>query len=470
MFTDSQFTADLSSIGKIDSIIPSDLTFLRPNEFMKKVNLYEDGIDPTDIQQGCLGDCYFLASLAALAEFPKRIKQLIKPLGNGKYEIVMYYQGTLTSIIIDDLIPCHQNQPFFSRNSGNELWVILIEKAYAKVVGNYGLIEGGVPFLALSDLTGMPVKRIMTRDMDPIRLWKKINSCDKKQYVLTANVPSADSSQQYGLVENHAYSVIDAYDVEDNLLLKIRNPWGEGEWNGKWSDKDTNWTSSMKKQVNMVDANDGIFFMDIHDFVKHFDEITILYYKDDYTQFTSYNVNLTEKQTAVTFITKGDAIISLVQARTEDKLALRMWCVDESEQPIGGNTDETFVVSSNIRCKKLKVKEGTYTLLIETHQSYVSKLPFNVTLSVRSKSAFAFIGSKPLKQNERIAYMTKESLSDVEKCKACGLPLPPRGIAKTKIGSFHLKCFTCDLCKEQLGSKFGLRGTTKLCPDCVSKK
>ena len=36
------------------------------------LTLYEEP-GPSDIQQGALGDCYFLASLSAIAEYPGRI-------------------------------------------------------------------------------------------------------------------------------------------------------------------------------------------------------------------------------------------------------------------------------------------------------------------------------------------------------------------------------------------------------------
>lgn len=474
MFTDNEFPASLKSIGEIDSRLPKNLTFLRPNEFMKKPKLYEDGIEPTDIRQGSLGDCYFLASLASLAEYPKRIQKMIKSCGNGKYEIEYFYDGMKRNIVIDDLLLCKDKEPFFSHNNGDELWVMLLEKAYAKVVGDYGKIEGGIPFLALNDLTGMPVGRINTREIDINKLFKKIYDYDKKKYCMVANVPDVegiDLEKEYGLVENHAYTVIDAVEIKGNRLLKIRNPWGQCEWKGKWNDKDPNWTPEMKKELNIVDANDGLYFMAIEDFVKFFDEITVVYYKENWKEFNSIDLMMGDKQIVLPFESSGESIFTLTQQRTAKKIALRMWVVDEKNNAIGGQTDATFVISSNIRGKKLKLPTGgKYKLVIETHQSCISQLPYQINISVRSQNEVKFGDVYPVPQNERLSFMMKIDSNTADKCKACGQPLPPKGIAKTKVGSFHLKCFTCDQCGKQLGGKFGLRQNKKLCPECLSKK
>ena len=46
--------------------------------------------------------------------------------------------------------------PIFSRANGEELWVLFLEKAYAKVYGAYDKIEAGLSGCALRDLTGAP--------------------------------------------------------------------------------------------------------------------------------------------------------------------------------------------------------------------------------------------------------------------------------------------------------------------------
>ena len=48
----------------------------RAKDIYKNAQIFADGIEPNDINQGALGDCYFLAVLSSLAEFPKRIEDM----------------------------------------------------------------------------------------------------------------------------------------------------------------------------------------------------------------------------------------------------------------------------------------------------------------------------------------------------------------------------------------------------------
>lgn len=44
---------------------------------------------------------------------------------------------------MDDFVPTQYDKPAFSNTIGNELWVVLLEKAWAKVHGSYEKIEAG---------------------------------------------------------------------------------------------------------------------------------------------------------------------------------------------------------------------------------------------------------------------------------------------------------------------------------------
>ena len=53
--------------------------------------------------------------------------------------------GIPVTVIIDDYIPVSENFPVFTKASlNNELWPILLEKAFAKLNGNYYLLKSGI--------------------------------------------------------------------------------------------------------------------------------------------------------------------------------------------------------------------------------------------------------------------------------------------------------------------------------------
>lgn len=72
------------------------------------------------------------------------------------YGAWFYIDGIWQCVVIDDYFPTYNGKPIFSKNNGNEIWVMLLEKAYAKIYGSYQAIEFGVTGLALSSLTGAP--------------------------------------------------------------------------------------------------------------------------------------------------------------------------------------------------------------------------------------------------------------------------------------------------------------------------
>lgn len=148
MFTDSDFPPEKSSLAP-----PQDqgnyrdvVAWKRSGEVYKNPQLFEGKIEPNDILQGNLGDCYLLSTLAAIAEYPNRIKRLfISPETNqnGIYAVNLVWRGANIQVILDDFVPVDKkNEAYFLKSRNAELWVILLEKAWAKLHRNYHRLDG----------------------------------------------------------------------------------------------------------------------------------------------------------------------------------------------------------------------------------------------------------------------------------------------------------------------------------------
>lgn len=106
-----------------------------------------------------LGDCYFLSVLSVLSEKPKRITSLFKTKEANKYGAYcmrICKNGQWRDVVVDDSFPCNGDKPAFSQGHGQEMWVLLIEKAWAKLHGSYERVEAGFAESVFRDLTGAP--------------------------------------------------------------------------------------------------------------------------------------------------------------------------------------------------------------------------------------------------------------------------------------------------------------------------
>ena len=148
---------------------------MRATQFYPQAKVFGNGIMPTDIKQGALGNCYFLAVLAGLAEVPDRvgsrfITQELNP--SGIFLVTFFVNGVITPVVVDDYFPCYKGEPVFSKTHRNELWVMLLEKAWAKLHGSYERIEAGFAENVLRDLTGAPTEILETEDdQNEDKLW-----------------------------------------------------------------------------------------------------------------------------------------------------------------------------------------------------------------------------------------------------------------------------------------------------------
>ena len=192
------------------------------SQIFKNPAIFKDGIDPFDIKQGALGDCYFLAVLSSMAEDPKDIQALFHTQqinSAGCYLVFLYINGVKRSVIIDDYLPVKYGQPLYAKSRDEEVWVCLLEKAWAKLHGNYKRVEGGDPCFASNHVAGVPGKRLDHRDEDlnEADFAALLKECDRREYTMIAATPGqGESLNAYGIVAGHAYSLISVTDVNDN--------------------------------------------------------------------------------------------------------------------------------------------------------------------------------------------------------------------------------------------------------------
>lgn len=68
----------------------------------------------------------------------------------GVYRVRICKNGEWQSVTVDDYFPCFVNGgPIFSTTAENELWILILEKAYAKLHGSYLALRGGYALDAL---------------------------------------------------------------------------------------------------------------------------------------------------------------------------------------------------------------------------------------------------------------------------------------------------------------------------------
>lgn len=163
---------------------------------------------------------------------------------------------------------------------------MLIEKAFAKLHAGYQNIEGGWVDDALVDLAGGVADRIRWSDektktaLHDGSLWTMLLKYRQQGFLLGCGSPVGKSDSEadaspWGIVQSHAYSVLDIVAVDGIQLIRVRNPWGRVEWTGDWGDKSPLWTRRMKTKVNFVDREDGAFWMSWQDFCINFDEVYV---------------------------------------------------------------------------------------------------------------------------------------------------------------------------------------------------
>jgi calpain-15 len=288
-----------------------NLVWKRPKQIFPAPELFPFPPTPLDLRQGDLGNCYFLGCLSALLDaspefitrlfvFPyenSRTKAYNDWLKYGAFCTRLCITGRWQEIITDDYFPCSKPDSFpaFTRGMNQELWMMVLEKSYAKIYKNYSNIENGKVNDCLSDLTGAPVESL-GRGYEG--LWGKVVEGGKEGWVMCCccgfevrDEELVVEMGELGLEEDRPYTLMGAFEWGGDgdggegggRMVILRWPWGQAEWKGDFgvgserlSEGFLGHVGSLLGEGSMAQfAEQGIFFMGFEDFLKFFSDVQI---------------------------------------------------------------------------------------------------------------------------------------------------------------------------------------------------
>lgn len=123
------------------------------------------------------------------------------------------------------------------------MWAPILEKAWAKIKGNYEASEGGYIVSGITHLLGVPTFSYQSQDIgkaDQLTLeetFKMLKQAELSNYIISVATPAGDAkSNACGMVTSHAYSILSAFEMTDqsgmvHKMILLRNPWGSTLYN-----------------------------------------------------------------------------------------------------------------------------------------------------------------------------------------------------------------------------------------------
>jgi hypothetical protein len=204
------------------------------------IDLSDEALDPTNMEQGALGDCWFLAAAGAVAqEDPDWIREHLTENEDGTWTVTFYDMwGNPVEITVE---------PTLAENGtkgagGEDSWISIYEKAAAEYFGgNYSDIEGDLASRGLLAITGNPSQLTYDASLEELR-----EQLENGPVVATTEQGPADwySPERIDdttIVPNHAYVVesveerVNPATGETETMVHLLNPWGPdgGELDGE---------------------------------------------------------------------------------------------------------------------------------------------------------------------------------------------------------------------------------------------
>ena len=229
--------------------------------------IFENDIDCTNIEQGCLGTCYLLETISTLSNYGKLLYEIFpceKLNDNGIYEICIFHDGQWQKVLVDDYLILYKGTKgtfAFTKPVNNCLYSCLIEKAYAKIKGSFADINGGTLIEAFKALTGFEAFHLSSSELQSYKnIYDFLLNKKKEGYIYSCSN------------KGHAFSLIDIVKEENNdIIFQVRNPWSSlSEKENKLFNEFLSEYQKYKGIREQKENNKGIFFLNKERFESYF--------------------------------------------------------------------------------------------------------------------------------------------------------------------------------------------------------
>lgn len=275
------FTPEVEELLQIEN---SNIVWKSAREiFGKKVKIFGETISYKDIKMGPANNSYFVSAISSMSEFSNIVTQLFRtfsfPENGDPIEVCIRIEGKWTVICLDDkfMVNKENNIPIFSTSPTNNIWGLLLEKAWAKVCGGYENIIYGNSKEIFEAFTNFRIIEINLKKIENEAFWEYINSTFEHNCIMTCTTKNdLFDYESIGFFSNFYFSLFENKDnkknKDNNLIkfVKIRNPIGD-------SDMYTNIINEeLIQKIGILNSEEnGIILMDYTKFMKYFSLITI---------------------------------------------------------------------------------------------------------------------------------------------------------------------------------------------------
>lgn len=293
-----------------------------PSDKELRVFNYNNEPEPNDIHQGLLPDHHLASAFSALAEKYNLIKRLFKSekySPEGIYQVKLCINGEWVTVVIDDLFPCIPlSPPLVSRCQSNELWILILEKAMAKVFEcYYNLTTTNIADFLLI-LTGCPTlyfnieDLLKTEDKESLITRLKQNVVDKKYLTVAISKMGDNEQNEEGgnntcpaeddmlTIPNFGYTIIDVKTKYKENLIVLRKVWYDGTKEKFIQQYEDNFIKENPMLENEISV--GTLILKFDDFIKEFSSFAVCYVKNwDEVRIRGKFVMLKEQETSLEF-------------------------------------------------------------------------------------------------------------------------------------------------------------------------